>query len=80
MSTTFVSPGLYITEKEESLFFSSLADTPLGAVRPATWGPIDEATLSTSQQQLVTTFGPLTGVSVASYSTTATQYPGHQLL
>lgn len=78
MPTAFVSPGLYIREVDESLFVPSLAATPLGAVGLATWGPINEPTLVTSQSQLFWKFGPLTGAS--SYSEATDQYPDHPMM
>lgn len=75
MASAYVSPGLYIREQDESLFVSNLADTPLGAVGLAKWGPVNEATLVTSQAQLFSTFGPLSGSSSYSKASGVANYP-----
>lgn len=75
MASAYVSPGLYIREQDESLFVSNLADTPLGAVGLAKWGPVNEATLVTSQAQLFSTFGPLSGSSSYSQARGVANYP-----
>jgi phage tail sheath protein FI len=83
MPASYVSPGLYIREIDESLFVPALADTPFGVVGFATWGPIagdpdDNVTapsLVTNAGQLSKNFGPAVGVPVSSYSETNDQYP-----
>lgn len=75
MASAYVSPGLYIREQDESLFVSNLADTPLGAVGLAKWGPVNEATLVTSQAQLFSTFGPLSGSASYSKASGVANYP-----
>jgi phage tail sheath protein FI len=73
MASAFVSPGLYIRENDQSLFVPSLADTPFGVVITASWGPINEPTLITSQAQLFDTFGPLSGAT--NYNPALVNYP-----
>jgi phage tail sheath protein FI len=73
MASAFVSPGLYVRENDLSLFVPSLADTPFGAVITAKWGPVNEATLITSQAQLFDTFGPLSGAT--NYNAAVANYP-----
>jgi phage tail sheath protein FI len=80
MASAYVSPGLYIRERDESLFVSNLADTPLGAVGLAKWGPVNEATLVTSQAQLFSTFGPLSGASSYSPAASVANYPDHPMV
>lgn len=80
MASAYVSPGLYIRERDESLFVSNLADTPLGVVGLAKWGPVNEATLVTSQSQLFGTFGPLSGSSSYSPAAGVANYPDHPML
>lgn len=88
MPASYVSPGLYIREIDESLFVPALADTPFGVVGFATWGPIagdpDDTitapTLVTSAGQLSKAFGPNTGVPVNSYSDGTDEYPTHPML
>lgn len=88
MPASYVSPGLYIREIDESLFVPALADTPFGVVGFATWGPIagdpdgtvTAPTLVTSAGQLSKAFGPNTGVPVDSYSDGTDEYPTHPML
>jgi phage tail sheath protein FI len=88
MPASYVSPGLYVREIDESLFVPALADTPFGVVGFATWGPIagdpDDTvtapTLVTSAGQLSKAFGPNTGVPVDSYSDGTDEYPTHPML
>ena len=53
----FVSPGVYYIEKDNSEYTPSLNSSVVGIVGFASKGPIDVATLITSQNQLVDTFG-----------------------
>ena len=88
MPASYVSPGLYIREIDESLFVPALADTPFGVVGFATWGPIagdpdDNVTapsLVTNAGQLSKNFGPAVGVPVSSYSETNDQYPAQPMV
>lgn len=54
---TFISPGAYVQERDDSLYAPAVAPTIVGIVGTATKGPTDEATLITSQGQLVEIFG-----------------------
>ena len=88
MPASYVSPGLYIREIDESLFVPALADTPFGVVGFATWGPIagdpaDNVTapsLVTNAGQLAKKFGPAGGVPVSSYSPANDQYPSQPMV
>ena len=53
----FVSPGSYVIEKDISEYAPSLNSSVVGIVGFASKGPVDEATLITSPNQLVRTFG-----------------------
>lgn len=87
MPASYVSPGLYTREIDESLFVPALADTPFGVVGLASWGPIagdpDDAekgaTLVTTGGQLNDAFGPPTGIPMSSYNESMDQYPSHPM-
>jgi len=53
----FVSPGVYVIEKDLSEYTPSLNSSVVGIVGFASKGPTNEATLITSQNQLIDTFG-----------------------
>lgn len=53
----FVSPGLYIQEKDDSLYAPAISPTIIGIVGTATKGATDEAVLITNEGQLTDTFG-----------------------
>jgi len=53
----FVSPGVYVIEKDLSDYTPSINPTVVGIVGFASKGPINKATLITSQQNLVKEFG-----------------------
>ena len=53
----FVSPGVYVIEKDISDYAASINPSIVGVVGFADQGPINKATLITSQEQLVQTFG-----------------------
>jgi hypothetical protein len=53
----FVSPGVYVIEKDLSEYTPSLNSSVVGLVGFASKGPTNEATLITSQNQLISTFG-----------------------
>ena len=57
MAATFVSAGVYVQEKDNSLYAPALAPTIIGIVGTATKGPLDTATLVTNTGQLVDIFG-----------------------
>lgn len=57
MAATFVSAGVYIQEKDDSLYAPALAPTIIGIVGTATRGPENTATLITNEGQLIDTFG-----------------------
>lgn len=54
---SYVSPGVYTLEKDLSQFAPSINSSVVGLVGFATKGPVNKATLITSPQQLVDTFG-----------------------
>ena len=54
----FVSPGVYTIEKDISDFTPSINTSVIGIVGFASKGPTNKATLITSQNRLVDTFGP----------------------
>lgn len=53
----FVSPGVYVIEKDFSDYPVAVNPSVVGLVGFASKGPVDKATLITSQEQLVKTFG-----------------------
>jgi phage tail sheath protein FI len=53
----FVSPGVYVIEKDMSDYSTSINPSVVGVVGFADQGPTNNATLITSQEQLVQTFG-----------------------
>ena len=53
----FVSPGVYVIEKDVSQYLPSLTSTTMGIVGFADRGPTNVATLITSQQRLEDVFG-----------------------
>lgn len=54
----YVSPGVYVIEKDWSDYTPSLNSTSVGILGFASTGPVGEATLITNQDQLISTFGP----------------------
>jgi len=54
---SYVSPGVYTLEKDLSQFAPSINSSVVGLVGFATKGPTNKATLITSPQQLIDTFG-----------------------
>jgi hypothetical protein len=57
MAATFVSAGVYIQEKDNSLYAPALAPTIIGIIGTATKGALNTATLVTNEGQLIDTFG-----------------------
>ena len=53
----FVSPGVYVIEKDISDYAPSINTSVVGMVGFANKGPINKATLITSQNNLIRTFG-----------------------
>lgn len=53
----FVSPGVYVIEKDISEYSPTIDSSIVGLVGFASKGPTNEATLITSPQQLINTFG-----------------------
>jgi hypothetical protein len=54
---SFVSPGVYVIEKDLSDYPVSINPSVVGVVGFADQGPINKATLITSQERLIQTFG-----------------------
>ena len=54
---TFLSPGIYVVENDNSNYIPSLNPSVVGIVGFATKGPTNEATLITDQDNLIRTFG-----------------------
>ena len=54
---TFVSAGVFIQEKDDSLYAPAISPTIIGIVGTATKGPLNEAVLVTNEGQLIDTFG-----------------------
>ena len=54
---SYVSPGVYVLEKDLSQYAASINSSVVGLVGFASKGPVDKATLITSPAQLVSTFG-----------------------
>lgn len=57
MATSFISPGVYVVEKDNSEYAPSLNSSVVGVVGFASKGPVAKATLITSPNQLIDTFG-----------------------
>lgn len=57
MSPSLLSPGISVIEKDVSDFAPSINSSVVGIVGFASKGPVNDATLITSQQQLIDTFG-----------------------
>lgn len=57
MATSYVSPGVYVIEKDISEYAPTIDSSIVGVVGFATKGPTNEATLITSPEQLIRTFG-----------------------
>lgn len=53
-----VSPGVYTTERDFSLYVPELATSVYGIVTTASRGPLDEVTLITDEGSLIKQFGP----------------------
>jgi phage tail sheath protein FI len=53
----YVSPGVYVIEKDVSEYTPSINSSVVGIVGFASRGPVDKATLITSQNNLINTFG-----------------------
>ena len=53
----FVSPGVYVVERDDSAYTPAINPTVVGIVGFADKGPTNKATLITNQQSLVDTFG-----------------------
>ena len=53
----FVSPGVYVIEKDLSDYTPAVNPTVVGIVGFASKGPVNKPTLITSQESLVRTFG-----------------------
>lgn len=53
-----VSPGVYASERDFSLYAPQLAQSILGIVTTASKGPVNQLTLITDEGSLVKTFGP----------------------
>ena len=53
----YVSPGVYTIEKDISDYTPSINSSVVGIVGFASKGPVNQATLITDQNKLVTTFG-----------------------
>jgi len=54
---SYVSPGVYVIEKDWSDYSPSLNSTSVGVLGFASTGPVGKATLVTNQDQLISTFG-----------------------
>lgn len=54
---SYVSPGVYVIEKDWSDYTPSLNSTSVGIIGFASQGPVGKATLCTNQDQLINTFG-----------------------
>jgi phage tail sheath protein FI len=57
MSTSFLSPGVYVREIDFSLYASNLSTTSVGCVGYATKGPINNPQYVTNPVQFATVFG-----------------------
>ena len=53
----YVSPGVYVLERDTSQFPASVNPSVVGLVGFASKGPVDKATLITNGEQLISTFG-----------------------
>lgn len=57
MATTFVSAGVYISERDDSLYSPALSPTAIGIIGTGTKGNLNEATLVRTEAELINTFG-----------------------
>ena len=57
MAGTFVSPGVYVLERDFSDYAPALSTAIFGVVGGATWGPVDELTFISNENALINTFG-----------------------
>jgi phage tail sheath protein FI len=57
MATTYVSAGVYINEKDDSLYTPAASPTIVGLIGTATKGVLNTATFITNEGQLIDTFG-----------------------
>ena len=54
---TYVSPGIYVVENDNSDYVPSINPSVVGIVGFASKGPVDKATLITTEADLIDTFG-----------------------
>jgi hypothetical protein len=52
-----LSPAVTVTEKDLSTIVPAVSSTPAAYVGPFVWGPVDEVTLISSENELVSKFG-----------------------
>jgi len=57
MAGTFVSPGVYVLERDFSDYAPALSTAIFGVVGGATWGPMDDLTPITNENALINEFG-----------------------
>ena len=57
MAGTFVSPGVYVLERDFSDYAPALSTAIFGVVGGASWGPVNELTFITNENALINTFG-----------------------
>ena len=57
MPTAYVSPGVFVVEKDISEYPAAINSSVIGLVGFASKGPVNKATLITSTNSLLDTFG-----------------------
>lgn len=57
MAGVFVSPGVYVLERDLSDYAPALATSIFGVVGAASWGPVNELSLITNENKLINDFG-----------------------
>lgn len=57
MAGTFVSPGVYVLERDFSDYAPALSTAIFGVVGGASWGPVNELTFISNENALINAFG-----------------------
>ena len=80
MGTSFVSPGVYVQERDFSQFVPSLSATIVGMIGTATRGPVLTPTLVTDMNSLAANFGVFNTNHLAIYAASQYLQAGRQLI
>jgi phage tail sheath protein FI len=66
-----LSPGIVVTEKDQTTIVPAVSTSAGGFVGKFQWGPADQVTYVSSENELVSTFGPPNANNYASFFTAA---------